>query len=259
VDPGAADGGGCGVGHDGEGAAFVRGQAIRRRVARLTAPVGSVVAVRTLRPQAVLTYDDGPDPTGTGAVLMALREWGATATFFVLLTRARANPGLVRDVVGEGHEVALHGTDHRALTVLHPRDLDARLRSGRAELEDLAGTPVRWLRPPYGRQSVRTWRAARRAGLTPVLWSATLGDSRAMSDTQRLAGLRARLRAGVIILGHDNFAGPGDAAFDGATPPVDRRHLNRRLLWLLDEVGLAGVSLGRALEHGKTARRAWFG
>ena len=58
----------------------------------LTAPIGSVRSVRPAGDLAVLTYDDGPLPGGTDKVLAALAEVGTTATFFVLLSRARRHP-----------------------------------------------------------------------------------------------------------------------------------------------------------------------
>ena len=66
----------------------------------------------------VLTYDDGPTPGVTDRLLPILAEAGATATFFVLLTRVRAHPSMVAELLAAGHEVALHGIDHVDLTSL---------------------------------------------------------------------------------------------------------------------------------------------
>jgi peptidoglycan/xylan/chitin deacetylase (PgdA/CDA1 family) len=62
-----------------------------RRTARRGAGtlLGSAVEVRTDAPHVVLTFDDGPEPGGTDRVLSALAAAGASATFFVLLTRVR--------------------------------------------------------------------------------------------------------------------------------------------------------------------------
>ena len=75
--------------------------------------IGSLVSVRTEQPQIVLTFDDGPDPGGTEAVMSALAAHRSTATFFVLLTRVRAYRGLLGEIVAAGHEIGLHGLDHR--------------------------------------------------------------------------------------------------------------------------------------------------
>src|SRR5215467_815730 len=131
----------------------------------------SLVAVDCLDgpPTIVLTYDDGPEPGGTDAVLGALDESGASATFFVLLSRVRRHESLLHDVLASGHEVGLHGPDHRQLTGMDPADVALRTRAAKLELEERIGRAVRWFRPPYGRQSALTWRAVADAGLTTVL------------------------------------------------------------------------------------------
>ena len=91
-----------------------------------------------------------------------LNDRGATATFFVLLTRVRRSPGHITEMLAAGHEVALHGgrppSPHRAGPRRPQRTRDGRTRS---ELEDLAGVPVKWFRPPYGSQNGPTWQAVR--------------------------------------------------------------------------------------------------
>ncbi|QTR04268.1 polysaccharide deacetylase family protein, partial [Saccharothrix algeriensis] len=170
---------------------------------------GSVCAVRTETPHVVLTYDDGPEPGGTGAVLAALADFHATATFFVLLTRARRFPRLLGEIVSAGHEIALHGVDHRRLTQFPGAEVERRTRAGRAELEDLTGRRVAWFRPPYGAQSLRTWRAVVRAGLVPVLWGPTLRDTSDVPQADRVASALRGSRAGAIVLGHDGLRGAG--------------------------------------------------
>ena len=234
------------------------GLRIKPVVRRHSAFVGSVVEVRTERPEVVLTYDDGPDPRGTAQVLRALAEHGATATFFVLLTRARKHPSMLEEVLAAGHEVALHGLDHLKLTSLPAREVRRRCVAGKHELEDLIGRQVRWIRPPYGRQTLATWRATRASGLEPVLWGRSSGDSQNFSPAERLRHALDGVKAGDILLGHDGFATAMDGADDGPEPAVDRYLLGHDLLAGLRDRGLEGVSLGNALLTGTPFRAAWF-
>jgi peptidoglycan/xylan/chitin deacetylase (PgdA/CDA1 family) len=231
-----------------------------RRAARRGAGVlfGSAVEVRTDAPHVVLTFDDGPEPGGTDRVLSALAEAGATATFFVLLTRVRRYPALLQEVVAAGHEVALHGLDHRALPTLHPGEVGRRVREGRAELEDVLGAPVRWFRPPYGRQTVRNWRAVTAAGLVPVLWGPTTWDWKDVPHRERVAKAMTGVTPGSIVLAHDGFAGPQDGACDGPPPDVDRGELVSSVLEGYAERGLTARSLGDALAAGSLVRETWF-
>ncbi|MCA0144560.1 polysaccharide deacetylase family protein [Blastococcus sp. LR1] len=232
-----------------------------RRTARRGAGtlLGSAVELRTDAPDVVLTFDDGPEPGGTDRVLEALAGAGASATFFVLLTRVRKYPGLLDEVLAAGHEVALHGVDHRALPTLPPEEVARLVRDGKAELEDAVGREVRWYRPPYGRQTMRNWRAVTAAGMLPVLWGPTTWDWKSdVSDSERVSRAMQGVAAGKIVLAHDGFAGPEDGACDGPPPELDRGRLISAVLDGYAAQGLRARSLGDALDEGRLVRETWF-
>lgn len=219
---------------------------------------GSVVGVRTSLPHVVLTYDDGPDPRGTAAVLEALRQGGATATFFVLLTRARLFGSLLGEILAAGHELGLHGPDHRRLPPMPFIEVRRRTVGAKAELEDRAGRPVRWIRPPYGAQTPSNWLAIRSAGLEPVMWTRTTWDSREVAQSERVRKATENPKAGSILLAHDGFAGASDGVNDGPEPGVDRGQLAGLVLAALSGHGLQGRSLSDALASGTVDRATWF-
>lgn len=221
--------------------------------------MGSVLSVKTSEPHIVLTYDDGPEPGGTERILDALAERGAHATFFILTRRARAHPGMLADVIAAGHEVALHGPDHVALDRFTPREVFARTSAARDELEDLSGRRVRWVRPPYGRQSPLTYLALRRTGLMPVLWSASLRDTVDGTATERVDTALSLTTPGAILLAHDGRADAHDGVDDPPITPFDRGDLARRLLDAYADRGLNVTSLDRALRTGSVRKGAWFG
>lgn len=239
-------------------AALIRPELVpvaRRVIGTVT---GSVVAVRTSAPVVALTFDDGPEPGGTDRVLGALADAGATATFFVLLTRVRRYRSLLEQVLAGGHEVGLHGADHRALPELPAAELAATVHVGRAELEDVTGRAVRWYRPPYGRQTLRTWRAVTAAGLTPVLWGPTTWDWKDVPDDERLAKAVVGAGPGAVVLAHDGFANAADLAFDGPAPVLDRGALVTRLLADYADLGLSARSFGSVMAMGRPVREARF-
>lgn len=212
--------------------------------------LGSCTGVSGIGDRVVLTYDDGPEPESTTAVLTALREHSATATFFVLVGRARRQRALLAEVLSEGHEVAVHGLDHRRLTNLPRREVLRRSRDAKAELEDLTGTPMRWFRPPYGKQRVSDYLAIRALGLEVILWGPTLQDWRDTTHDERLNSAMDGVGPGAILLGHDGYAEESDGANDGPRPTLDRRRLTADVLELYAERGLAGVSVGGAVGLG---------
>lgn len=221
--------------------------------------IGSISSVRTGEPVIVPTFDDGPTPGRTDAVLRALADHDASATFFVLMTSVRANPGLLEQVVAAGHEIGLHGMDHRHLPTLSRAEARDVLARGKAELEDILGTPVRWFRPPHGDQSIETWRLIREAGMESVIWSGTSHDwNPDTTQDARVEKATANLARGTILLFHDGHAGPADLGDEVPEPVLDRYELLDRVLRVAEARGLRAVSLGRALEHGTPVTRPHF-
>lgn len=212
------------------------------------AVMGSITS--TTSDGVVYTLDDGPDPSQTQLVLDSLADHDATATFFVLLTRVRAHGTLLDEILSAGHEVALHGADHRALTRFGHIPAHRRTADARAELEDRIGRRVRWYRPPYGKQNPLTWLAVRRAGLVPVLWNGTTGDSQPHADAERRRRIEASATRGAIVLAHDGIAGPADGVHDPTAPLVERAALTDAALDVYDERGLRVRSLADALAAG---------
>ncbi len=231
----------------------------KRFARRQARAIGSIAAISTSTPAVVLTYDDGPEPGGTDAVLAALAAAEAHATFFVLLSRARLYPKLLGEVVAAGHEIALHGLDHRRLTGLSPSQVRNRSLGARAELEDRTGRSVRWVRPPYGAQTPLTWAILRATGLHPVLWGPSSADGQPLSREERIARVRESSAAGAIVLCHDGFADRRDGVDDGPAPTFDRGDLASGLIEMWDLLGLRAESLGRLLASGgKVLREARF-
>lgn len=225
---------------------------------RKSGVAGSVTEVRTDLPHVIITYDDGPDTRSTPGILDSLAEQEATATFFVLLSRARGLHGLLAEILAAGHEVGLHGIDHRRLSAMSFRAVRQRTAGGKAELEDLIGEPVRWMRPPYGAQTPSNWLAIRSTGLEPVMWTRTTWDSRDIPLEAMVSRAMSNPRPGTILLAHDGFADGRDGVDDGPQPLVNRPELARRVLQRFAELGFQGRSLRDSLVHGTVKRSTWL-
>jgi peptidoglycan-N-acetylglucosamine deacetylase len=151
-----------------------------------------------------LTFDDGPHPTWTPALLEALAAEGVRATFFVKGTAMTANPRVHRHSVGH-HEIGNHSWDHPDLGRLdHDAVADQIRRCSRA-IEDSLGVEPQLFRPPYGHLGGSTILAAGEAGLPLVLWSARARESRfAEHPDGVVADLVEQVSEGSIILAHDS-------------------------------------------------------
>ena len=87
-------------------------------------------------------------PTVMREVLAFLAERNVLGTVFVVGAVAEAEPELVREVAGAGHEIGLHSWAHTHLTDQSPAACAAETRRGAALLEDLAQAPVVGFRAP---------------------------------------------------------------------------------------------------------------
>jgi peptidoglycan-N-acetylglucosamine deacetylase len=168
---------------------------------------------------ACLTFDDGPDPDGTPAVLGALAAVEARATFFLVGEQVERHPELAEQIAARGHELAVHGHRHVRHDAFEPGEARADLERALDLVEAVGGERPRLFRPPYGLFSESSYAACLELGLEPVYWSAWGADWEAIG-AERIAELVVRdLEPGAIVLLHDSAryghrpaAGPTAAA-----------------------------------------------
>jgi peptidoglycan/xylan/chitin deacetylase (PgdA/CDA1 family) len=223
---------------------------------------GSITAIDTNEPLVAFTYDDGPHPERSPAVASALEARGARATFFVLADAAEDHPDVVRALLHAGHEIGLHGGDHRNLRRCDLRETDALIRGGKHRVEAITGTPVRWFRPPFGEQTRRSHALARALGMDVVVWSANTRDCYEGTVDGYVANARRKLTAGAIVLFHDGLSGPDPRVVRADEEPpanFDRASLATAMLDETASHGLRVVTVGTLLQHGAARREVWLG
>jgi peptidoglycan-N-acetylglucosamine deacetylase len=185
-----------------------------------------------------ITFDDGPHPQGTPAVLETLREAGAEATFFLAGEQVLKWPALAAEIVAAGHRVELHCHRHRNQLRLSARSLLDDADRARAAIEEASGQTVADYRPPYGIFSAVGLRAIRSRGWRPVLWSQWGRDwDRRATPASITRRVTAGARAGDILLLHDAdyYSAPGSWVRTAAALPtileeLEARGLKSRLL-----------------------------
>jgi peptidoglycan/xylan/chitin deacetylase (PgdA/CDA1 family) len=170
-------------------------------------PLAAIMRVprRVAAPRGVaLTFDDGPHPQGTPAVLELLANAQARATFFLVGEQVERWPSLAAEIAAAGHEVALHGYRHTLLLRRTPRALASDLERAAALIERASGRAPRCYRPPYGIFSPTGLALVRRRGWQPLLWSRWGRDWERRATPQAIARRATRrLAAGDVVLLHD--------------------------------------------------------
>ena len=146
-----------------------------------------------------LTFDDGPHPEITTAVLDVLAQYKARATFFCIGDRVTRYPAVYQRILAEGHAVGNHTYRH----------LHGRKNADEDYLEDVSAAArcmdTRLFRPPYGRLRAAQQKGVEGMGMTTVMWTVLSGDyDVAMKKEDCAARILQQVCAGDIFLFHDS-------------------------------------------------------
>lgn len=147
-----------------------------------------------------LTFDDGPYPETTPALLAALGD--VPATFFLWGEHAAAHPSLVRAIAAAGHVIGNHTWTHPRLTGLDAGARDQEVRRTQDLLAELTGARPALFRPPYGDTGPTVAETIAGHGLTEVLWSVDTRDWAGASADEVVAAA-SRAEPGGVVLMHE--------------------------------------------------------
>ncbi len=150
-----------------------------------------------------LTFDDGPLPGATEAVLDVLAREQVRATFFVIGRYAAEHPSLIRQIHAAGHLLGNHTYDHaRSGMFRGPRYWTEQIQRTNDVLRGLTGETPRYFRPPMGFKSPLVMRGVVATRSQMVTWSRR-GFDGVKTTPRTIVGHLARAGAGDILLLHD--------------------------------------------------------
>ncbi len=160
--------------------------------------------------EIALTFDDGPEPRLTEALLDLLAHHDVKATFFVIAEKAAAYPHILQRAYNEGHVIGCHDLNH-AIVANFRLYRTARKEIGKARelIRACIGKTPALYRPPVGLMNPHIARAVRFHTMHCIGWSASGWDrgNRSLSGIERIPSLA---HAGGVILLHDSL---GQAAY----------------------------------------------
>jgi polysaccharide deacetylase family sporulation protein PdaB len=193
-----------------------------------------------------LTFDDGPDPLDTPAILDLLGQYEAKATFFVVGQRVEKYPAIVQRETAEGHEIANHTYSHKYMDKrkLSAEGIEAEIMKTERIIIQAAGHKPYLFRPPGGYYNEHVVSASKRSGYKVVMWSwhqdtedwNTPGVGKIVNKVLKNA------RNGDIVLFHDYV--------EGKTQTVEAL---KQILPELKQRGFRFITVSELLTHRKAA------
>jgi len=155
------------------------------------------------RAEVALTFDDGPDPYFTPAILDKLAKYGVKATFFLLGENAEKWPDMARRIVAEGHIIGNHTYAHPKSTNLSLNDFKADFERAECVIEQLAHYKPKFFRPPYGAIDEEQLNWLTQQGVITIQWSVDTNDWQGLSGEEIAKIVVTDVYPGSIVLQHN--------------------------------------------------------
>jgi len=185
---------------------------VGERSVEIVSRSGTSAAAEPAHPETgmvvALSFDDGPDPRWTPAVLQILKDENVKATFCTIGYLAQRHPELVKAEFDEGHTVCDHSMHHilNLPSRPHPQIIDE-VDQAADVIRTITGENPIFYRPPGGNVSQDVIDTAHQRGLRVLKWGVDPKDYTKPPAPVILARIEAKVGPGAVILMHD---GGGD-------------------------------------------------
>ena len=171
----------------------------------LASPTTNLEKVRTKpQPGAVaLTFDDGPSPKYTKAILNILDRYHIKATFFVMGMFAKRYPELIKEIQARGNVIANHSMTHPFLTRMNNKKLYYEVVETNRIVKDIVGYAPVCLRPPFGLTNQRIKDFVHSQQMRLIMWDLNSFDYKKQPVSQLINWVLAKTKPGDDVLLHD--------------------------------------------------------
>ncbi|MGW6573087.1 polysaccharide deacetylase family protein [Streptomyces sp. NPDC054945] len=179
----------------------VRAAAVKPAVR--TRPILELPAEAAASRGMVLTFDDGPDPRYTPAILDTLARYGVRAMFFVCGEMATENRNLLRRMVDEGHVIGNHTWTHPLIPQLSRPALASEIGRTSEVVQQAVGEAPLWFRAPYGAWNRAAFEIGAELGMEPLAWTVDSLDWTEPGTPTIISRILDGAAPGVVVLSHD--------------------------------------------------------
>jgi peptidoglycan-N-acetylglucosamine deacetylase len=168
------------------------------------ATAGLMFTRARVRRQVCLTFDDGPSPEHTPALLDLLAEHQVPATFFLIGSKISEHPAIVQRIVAEGHSLGNHSFNHPRFDRSSMRKQWEEIERTEQALTSCDGLKRHLVRPPYGRLGLGTLAVCLARRQRIALWNRDSLDYR-LEREQIISRFESQpIRRGDVLLFHDD-------------------------------------------------------
>ena len=157
-----------------------------------------------------LTFDDGPHPKNTTAILKSLKKHQAHATFFVLGSRVEHYPDVLQKMLAQGNEIGNHSWDHPQLTRLSKEKIKSQINKTQLAVQKASGYEPTLIRPPYG--AINDEVRKHIGDMEVALWEIDPEDWKLLNKKKVVRKVMNKAEDGKIILMHDIYKTSAEAA-----------------------------------------------
>lgn len=153
-----------------------------------------------------ITFDDGPHPTCTPAILDTLKKYNAPATFFCIGKNINGNEATLQRINAEDHLIGNHSYSHDFwFDMFGSNKMLANMQQMDVAVVTVINRKPVLFRPPYGVMNPNLRRAILKGKYTPIGWSVRSLDTAIKDKETLLSRIMSKLKAGDVILLHDSM------------------------------------------------------
>lgn len=159
-------------------------------------------------PKIAITFDDGPHPIHTPAILNVLKKHNVKATFFCVGERIDEQLDIMKQTIDEGHIVGNHSWQHGLwFDFKSAHNMQVEINRTNHIVQQHTGLLPHFFRPPYGVTNPNLAKAIKNTNMVTIGWSLRSMDTVIKNEDRLLKRITSKIKAGDIVLFHDTQAG----------------------------------------------------
>jgi len=170
-----------------------------------------------------LTFDDGPKPVTTQALLGVLKRENVLGTFYLNGVPMYANEKETKLIIQEGHEIGNHGYTHSNMVRMSYDEIAKEVEDTTKLIRKYGYTDDLTFRPPFGKSLYKLPKYLKKEGIPIVTWDVEAASFIDGEDTTEKIVNRTleQVKPGSIIIFHIMYEKSG-ASLD-ALPIIIRK------------------------------------